>query len=232
MTFGELKTVVEKNLVESYLDENIFKKTIKEFKKNILNDKSFSIMYTLYDQLSTPQGLTESDAKDFLNEAIVLIQEIIQKNKFPKFISESKINQYEDIDNLVYNKTFNIIERLESRKNIIKTLMMETKQIKEPINIPIKTTIKIAKQTISNYFNNLDENTKKEFLQLISEDSEKLKQKFEEIRVSALDKLHNILESQEEHEIKEKILGTIDRIKSENFDHLNFLKLKNLEESI
>lgn len=232
MTFGQIKSVIEKNLVDSYLNEEVFKRSIKEFKKNILNNKSLSSLYTLYDQLSSPQGLTESEAKDFLNEGIVLIQEILQQSNLPRFNSNSKINQYEDIDNLVYNTTFDIMERVKSKNNVIKVLMQESKPVKEIVNLPIKTTITIAKQTLSNYFESLDENTKKEFLQLISEDSEKLESKFEDIKNSALGKLNTILESQEELEIKEKISETIEKVKSEKFDQLNFLRLKNLEKSL
>lgn len=232
MTFGQIKSVIEKHLVESYSNENVFKKSIKEFKKNILTNKSLSSLYTLYDQLSTPQGLTESEAKDFLNEGVNLIQEILEKSNLPRFISESKINQYEDIDNLVYNTTLDIRERVKSKNNIINVLMQESKSHKEVVNLPIKTTIKIAKQTLSNYFDNLDENTKKEFLQLISEDSEKLEQKFEEIKTSTLDKLKSIMESERESETKQKISETIEKIKTEKFDQLNFLRLKNLENSL
>lgn len=232
MTFGQIKSVIEKNLVESYSRQDLFKKSIKEFKKNILTNKSLSSLYTLYDQLSTPQGLTESEAKDFLNEGVNLIQEILEKSNLPRFISESKINQYEDIDNLVYNTTLDIRERVKSKNNIINVLMQESKSHKEVVNLPIKTTIKIAKQTLSNYFDNLDENTKKEFLQLISEDSEKLEQKFEEIKTSALGKLKSIMESERESETKQKISETIEKIKIEKFDQLNFLRLKNLENSL
>jgi hypothetical protein len=40
------------------------------------------------------------------------------------------------------------------------------------------------------------------------------------------------LENENESEIKLKISETIDRLKDEKFDQMNFLRLKNLEESI
>lgn len=232
MTFGQIKSLVEKNLIESYSNQEIFKKSLKEFKKNILNNKSLSSLYTLYDQLNTPQGLSESDAKDFLNEGILLIQEIIRKTNIPNFVTESKTNEYVDIDTLVYNTNLNISERVTARRNIISKLMENVKKHKEVVNLPIKTTINIAKQTLSNYFENLDEDTKKEFLSVISEDTDVLEKKFEEIKSNTLNKLNKIFESQEEVEIKERISETIDKIKSEKFDQLNFLKLKNLEKSL
>jgi len=59
-----------------------------------------------------------------------------------------------------------------------------------------------------------------------------LENRFETIRESAISKLNNILEKEEAQEMKTRISETIDKIKLEKFDQLNFLKLKNLEESI
>jgi hypothetical protein len=40
--------------------------------------------YALYDQLSTPQGLSEQDAKEFLEEGISLLHKILPTIKSPK----------------------------------------------------------------------------------------------------------------------------------------------------
>jgi hypothetical protein len=104
--------------------------------------------------------------------------------------------------------------------------------LKESINIPIKSMVSIANQTLRTYIDNLDESSKKEFFQLISEDSKSLETKFETLREGTITKLQVILENEEEFELKTKISETIDRLKSEKFDQVNFLKLKKLEESI
>jgi hypothetical protein len=78
----------------------------------------------------------------------------------------------------------------------------------------------------------LDESSKKEFIQLISEDTKTLEDKFETIRENTIKKLNSILEKEQEIELKTKLSETINKLKSEKFDQLNFLKLKNLEESI
>ena len=41
-----------------------------------------------------------------------------------------------------------------------------------------------------------------------------------------------MLDTEQEFEMKTKISETIDRLKDEKFDQMNFVKLKNLEESI
>jgi hypothetical protein len=92
--------------------------------------------------------------------------------------------------------------------------------------------VNIANQTLRTYIETLDENTKKEFFQLISEDSKSLETKFENLKESTITKLQSILDKEEEFELKTKISETIDRLKTEKFDQVNFLKLKNLEGSI
>jgi hypothetical protein len=232
MTFGKIKSIIENNLLESYKDEKEFKKSLKEFKQNVLSNKTISKLYSLYDQLSTPQGLNESDAKDFLEEGISLIQQLLPSIKLPRTLSENVQNRYSDIDALVYTNKLNLLERVNSKKNITSVLTSTNNVVKESINIPLKSMVSIANQTLNKYVENLDESSKKEFLKLISEDSKSLEDKFETIRESAISKLNVILEKEEEFELKTKLSETIDRLKTEKFDQLNFLRLKNLEESI
>jgi hypothetical protein len=231
MTFGQIKSIIEKNLLESYKNEKDFKKSLKEFKHNVLNNKTMSKLYSLYDQLSTPQGLSESDSKEFLEEGITLIQKLVSDIKTP-MVLETVENKYSDIDSLVYINKLDLLERVNSKKKIIKLISSKNEIVKESINIPIKTMVSIANQTLNNYIENLDENSKKEFLQIISEDVQSLETKFETIRENTIVKLNTMLEKEEEFEIKTKLSETIERIKVEKFDQLNFLKLKNLESSI
>ena len=92
--------------------------------------------------------------------------------------------------------------------------------------------VSIANQTLRGYIENLGENSKKEFFQLISEDTKTLETKFETLRENTITKLKGMLDTEQEFEMKTKISETIDRLKDEKFDQMNFLKLKNLEESI
>ena len=233
MTFGQIKSIIENNLLESYRNEQEFKKSLREFKHNVLSNKNMSKLYSLYDQLSSPQGLTENDAKDFLDEGINLIQKLLPTIKTPKTMSENVENNYSDVDSLVYSNKLDLMERLKSRKNLIQVLTSSKKEtVKETINIPLKSMVSIANQTLNSYLDNLDEGAKKEFIQLMSEDTSSLKTKFEDLRSSAIEKLSTLLESEQEFEVKTKLSETIDRLKVEKFDQLNFLKLKNLEESI
>lgn len=232
MTFGIVKSLIENNLLESYRDEKEFKKTLREFKHNVLSNKSMSKAYAVYDQLSTPHGLSEQDAKYFIEEGVNLLQRILPTLKLPLNINESTMNKYKDIDTLVYSQNVDLFERVSAKKNLIKLITSKKDSIKEGINIPITSMVTVANQTLRNYIETLDESSKKEFFQIVSEDTKVLEDKFETIKESAISKLKTILEGEQEEDMKLKISETIDKIKLEKFDQLNFLKLKNLEESI
>lgn len=232
MTFGQIKTSIEKNLLESYKDQSEFRKTLKEFKSNILNDKTMSKLYSLYDQLNTPQGLSESDAKDYLHEGINLIQSILPNLRRTTSLTESLDNNYKDLDTLVYSSTVDILERVNARKNIIKILSSNKDNLKESINIPLKSMVDVANQTLSTFIENLDESSKKELIKIVSEDTERLKLKFDVLKEMTLGKLNNIKEQNEDSEIKQKISETIGKIETEEFSQINYIRLKNLEQSI
>jgi hypothetical protein len=232
MTFGQIKTSIEKNLLESYKDQSEFRKTVKEFKSNILNDKTMSKLYSLYDQLNTPQSLTESEAKDFLHEGITLIQSILPNLRKTTSLTESLDNDYKDLDILVYSSTVDIFERVNARKNIIKILSSNKDGLTESINIPIKSMVDIANQTLTNFIENLDESSKKELIKVVTEDTERLKIKFDVLKEMTLGKLNNIKEQNEDSEIKQKITETINKIENEDFSQINYIRLKNLEQSI
>jgi uncharacterized protein (UPF0210 family) len=197
-----------------------------------LTNKSISRLYALYDDLTSEKGLSELDAKEYLEEGISLIQNIISTSKLPRFTSKSVPNKYENLDTIVYSKNLNISERVQAKKNIIENLMREPKKIQESINIPIKSMVNVANQTLENYIETMDESAKKDFLKIVKGNQTQLEEEFSTIKESAIKKLENILEAENEFEIKTKISETIDRLRIEEFNQMNFIRLSSLEKSI
>jgi hypothetical protein len=230
MTFGQIKTYVDNQLLESYSDKKNFKKSLLGFKEDVLENKSIAKLYSLYEELSTPQGLSERDAVEFVNEGINLIQKLIENISLPneKFGND---NNYKVIDNLVYNST-SIKERVESKKELVKVLTQEKTKIKESVNIPISSMVKIANQTIKNFIQTLDETSKKELETIINEDTKSLKIKFNSLKDDAAIKLNSLIEKESDQETKSKISETILKIQNEKFDQLSYFKLKKLVESL
>lgn len=231
MTFGQIKSIIEKNLVESFKDTSSFKQTLKEFKHNVLTNKSFSKIYSIYDDLSSPQGLSESDAKEFLDEAVIVIRHLLENTSLPKNGEKSE-NLYEDIDNVIYFNKVDIKERLNSKKTILTKLVENKIQVKDIPKIPIKSMVSIANQTLSRYVSGLDESSRKEIFHILAKSDSDLETEFTSLKESAVNKLKVLTSKEKDIDLKTKILETIGKIELEKYDQINYVRLKKLEESI
>lgn len=232
MTFGEVKSIIEESLIESYKDSKNFKNVLKEFNTNILTNKSLSKLYSLYDDLSSEKSLSEKEAKEYLEEGISLIRVVLEKTKLPKFSSKKIDNKYKDLDTLVYTKNLNISERVSAKNNLISNLTKSPNSLKESINLPLTSMVSVANQTLKNYIETMDESTKKDFFKVIKSNQNDLEKEFGTIKESAINKLQTILEGENEFELKTKISETIDRLKNEEFNQMNFVRISSLEKSI
>jgi polyhydroxyalkanoate synthesis regulator phasin len=205
---------------------------MNEFHQNVLTNKSISKLYSLYDDLTSEKGMSESDAKEYLEEGIKLIQTILGSSKLPKFSSKSINNKYSDLDTIVYVKSLNISERIQAKKNLVDTLKKSPNKVNESINIPLKSMVSVANQTLKSYVDTMDENTKKDFLKVVTGNPKELETEFTTIKESAITKLQTILEGESEVELKTKISETIDKIRGEEFNQMNYVRISSLEKSI
>lgn len=232
MTFGEIKSIIEESLIDSYKDSKNFKNVLGQFQNNVLSNKSLSKLYYIYDDLTSKKGLNESDAKEYLEEGIQLIRRIIKESKLPKFSLRNVENKYEDLDTLVYSNNINISERLEARKKLVKTLSESKQYNNVKVDLPLTSMVSIANQTLNKFVDNLDESSKKDFLYVLKEDQKTLKTKFTSLKEETIEKLKSHLKGETEEDLKLKIEETIKRLKNEEFNQINFVRLKNLQESI
>ena len=178
--------------------------------------------------------MSEQDAYEFIKEGVDLIQKILPKVNLPKgTIKESK-NNYKSIDELVYvdGKRIDLNDRLQNKKELVKILTQSKTQIKESVNIPLSSMVKVANQSLNNYIETLDESSKKELMEIIKEDTKSLKIKFESLKKDATIKLNGLIENESDSDVKTKITETVERISNEKFDQVAYLKLKQLVESL
>jgi len=231
MTFGEIKSIIEKNLLESYSNPANFKKTLKEFKHNILENKAYSKLYSLYDDLSTPKNLSKQDAEEYLEEGVSLIRYILENVKLPKKGGNVE-NLYKDLDILVYLNSINIQERIQSKKNVLGVLMSKPTINENVAQIPLKSMVSIANQTIQKYLETLDETTKKNVFHVFAGNQEDLEKEFETLKENTIQKLSSLKDNESESDVVKTIKETIEKIQSEKFDQLNYVRLKQLGDSI
>ena len=232
MTIGKLKTYFEKKFVETYQNEKEFKKVLKEFNEKVLKNKSVSRIYNLYDELTTPQGLKESESLDYINEGLRIINNEIRKQKLPSVSKEINENFYEEIYMLIYNNNLALSEIVKLKKEVSKVLSTKKPQIKESIKIPVSSMVKIANQTLKNFIETLDENSKKELFDVLKEDKKSLEILFNETKENAVSKLLSLKENEKYNTTITRIEETINKIKTEEFSQLNYFKIKKLNETI
>ena len=72
MTFGEVKSIIEESLIESYKDQKNFKKVMNEFHHNVLTNKSISKLYSLYDDLTFLDVVNDNGESVSLPKLVIL----------------------------------------------------------------------------------------------------------------------------------------------------------------
>ena len=185
----------------------------------------------MYDDLSKPKNLSSEDAKEYLEEGISLIRQILENVKLPKNGGNVE-NIYKDLDILVYLDSINIQERVQSKKNVLGVLMSKPKINENVTQIPLKSMVTIANQTIQRYLDTLDETTKKNVFHVFAGNQEDLEIEFETLKENTIQKLSSLKDNESESDVVKTIKETIEKIQSEKFDQLNYVRLKQLGESI
>jgi hypothetical protein len=232
MKFGEIKTIIENNLVDSVKDKKVFKENIQNFKKHFLNDSKLSKLYLIYGDLSKPRGLNEEEANRYLNEGVNWARTLIKEAKIPLIKNNLNKNDYELIDALVYETSKTIDESLDVKTKALSVLQTKPKEDINRINIPISSMIKVSNEKIKAHLNSMDESSKAEIISLLSENKEDLKSNFSLLKEDTITKLKNIKNSEKDLNLGKKLEETIDKVSNEKFDILNYYMLKKLNQSL
>ena len=237
MTIGQIKSGVEKILLESY-SNNTFANEIKVFKKLVLENKNISKIFYLYDELNSKKGLNENIVDSYINECITLYENTINKMDSSEFLSlkrwikDSKTeNLYENIDNLFSSDVLKIDTKVQSRKMISEQLKKQPETSKEVINIPLSSSLNIANKVLEQHIQELSESEKKELVDILSTSDNDLKVKFETLKENTISKLTTLKETSDT-ETSERIEETIEKVRNESFDKLNFYRMKVLLENL
>ena len=238
-TFGNIKTKIEKASIDLY-GKPVFKTFMNHFNSLVLENKDLSEIYYLYDDLSTKKGLDNSIAYDYLNESLEYSQILIESTKkniqnldrwVSLFVEDTKENNYKDIDNVIYNNSIKNLESiLESKKNIMNTLITEEKSntVSESYNLPLSSMVKIANDTLKKELSSLNENDKKELSEILKLNGEELKENFNNLKKLVLDNLKVSINESTDKELEGTIKKTINKVMEVKCNHYDYYKLKKL----
>jgi hypothetical protein len=203
-----------------------------------LENKELAKMYWLYDELKTKKGLDISIVNDYLNETILQFHNINKKinqkkiNKIVEWVKNvNETNQYEDIDNIFSENVMNIETKIKSKKIISESLTQPSTITKEKIELPLSVMVNVANKTINTYIEQLNENDKNKLIKFLSTDTEEMKKNYTSVKESVIEKL-SVIKNNSDVEVSNRIEETIEKIKNEKFDKLNYFRLNQLNESI
>lgn len=237
MKFGLIKSKIENVLTESFLNDT-FKNQMFVFEELVLKNENIKKLYFLYDELSTNKGLEKSLAEQFINECSVVIENTVKK------ITKEEINElelwvenvdgknlYENIDNLTTTNISLIENKIKSRNVILETLQSKSEDEKK-INTTLPELVKIGNKTINDFLSSLTESEQLKVKNVISESDEKLQVRFDLLKETIVEKLTDLKESETDKEVLDRINQTINKVQTESYDKLNYLKLKDLEKDL
>lgn len=238
MKFGLLKSKIEKNLLESY-SKGDFKTEMKYFKKLVLENKNISKLFYLYDELNSPKSLSESYAREYINECIKMYENTINKikqsdlNKIKSWVGNKNVdNLYENIDTLFSSDVLTIDSKIKSRNQIVESLKRLPQKKTKGVELPLSTMVSVANKTIKSYIDSLNESDKKELMKLLSEDDTKLSSEFETIKEGVITKLNEMKNANTDSTMLTRIDETLSKVISEKYDKLTYFKLKGLKENL
>jgi len=238
MKFGIIKSKIEKLFVESY-SNNKFKDQLFVFEELILKNKNLKKIYYLYDELSQNKGLDKSLAENFINESVVIYENTINNvtkenwlelNEWLK--STITTNHYSDVDKLFSNNITLLEEKIKSKHNIIESLQQSPKNLVESHEVPLNDLVDVANKTISDYLNTLSESDQLKVKNILKESDDKLQLKYEILKENVLEKLTELKVNETNSEIITKIVETTEKIQSENFNKITYLKLRELDKDL
>lgn len=235
MKIGVLKSKVEEKLLSSY-NKGTFKTEIKNFKKNILENKDLSKLFYLYDELNSNKGFTESFANEFLSESLNSFKEIYPRLKkqssVENWIKDIEVeNKYENIDNFLYSDVTKLEEKILSKKSITETLKKKPVVKEAVINVPVSKMVEVANQTILNHINSMNESEQNELYKFLSQDRKEVEKEFQTLKETVVSKL-NVLSESSDTETNNKIQETIAKVSKDEFSIVSFIQLKKLHEGL
>jgi hypothetical protein len=199
-------------------------------------------LYYIYDDLSKKKGLSNNIATDYINESIEYSQILIENNErslknvdeWISSIVKKSVNNYKDIDVTIYNKSIKNLETvLESKKRIINTIISEDKlKIKESINLPLKTMLRVANDRLNKELSNISESERKELIELSSLSDKSIKLEIDTLKEHVISNLKTSLNESKENDLKDTIENTIKKISESKYDKYNLYQLRKLNQGL
>jgi hypothetical protein len=210
-----------------------------------LENKDIAELYYIYNDLTENKGIPVDLVNDYINESVEYSQILVENNNKELSRINSWINSidlhgdvkniYETIDNVIYNNSIKNLENiLESKKQISKILSTPKKEvtIKESINLPLETMLKVANSKLNDEITNLSESEKNDIKEIVSLSKTELENRMENLKECIIENLKVKINESTESDLKNTIEKTVTKIQNSPVDFYNYYKLRQLQEGL
>lgn len=234
MEFGILKSKIEKKLTESY-SKNRLNSEMKNFKKFVLENPEVNKVFHIYNELSKGKNYEKIFAENFVNECVDLYSKIKIDTQslelLEKWVGNVETeNNYKDIDLILNKKILNIENIVNSKRRIVENLTKKEDQ-KSSVNLPLEKIYEVAQENLKKYLSELNESELKEIKKYLNLSESEIQKRYEVLSEMTIEKLEKLL-TESDKETSQRIQETIDKIKTEEINSVNFIKLKTLNENL
>jgi hypothetical protein len=124
-----------------------------------------------------------------------------------------------------------IDEKTKSKKLVIESLTKKQVDKKDSPKLPISMILNVANQKANEFLQNLDESDRTKVLEIIKLDDSSLKENFEKLKESTLNKIDGLI-NESEGELKNTLIETKNRISISESNKKEYIKLLDLNKSL
>ena len=189
--------------------------------------------------MSQNKGLDKQLAENFINESLVIYNNTINNITKQNWLELNEwlkpvvvTNNYSDIDNLFSDNITLLEEKIKSKCNIVEALQQLPKELVVSESVELNDLVNVANKTIGDYLKTLSESDQLKVKNILKESDDKLQLKYEILKENVLEKLTELKVNETDSEIITKIVETAEKIQSENFDKITYLKLRELDKDL
>jgi hypothetical protein len=235
MKFGIVKTKVEEKLIKSFKD-NTLKENLSFFKKNILSDKDFCKMMSIYDNLHENKNVDKETAIFIVDDLVsefkkTKLKESTLKNILNWTKDTENRSDYMTLDNLMYLGINETEEKSKSKKTIVENLTKKKGEPKKEPKLPISVILNVANQKAKEFLQTLDESDRTKVLEIIKMDDKELTDKFEKLKETTITNIDKLI-GESEGDLKKTLVDTKNKISESTVNKKEFIKLLDLNKSL
>jgi hypothetical protein len=241
--FGTLKSKILHKLTEAYANGK--KDEIKDILRSMKENKEFLSMYLFYEEIENKNIENKEHAELFVEEIIPLLRK--QSSDISKFtraldkkigdVTADKNEIYSHLDILCENDTLkNVDKKIIAKKKLVEHLL-KNKEIVEPISSTIIENTTLLHTILTNnfnvlYSNTLNENDKKQLIEILSISDEDLKTNFGTLKEEVTEKMDKMLIEEKNDDLKQKLIMALTEAKEMNASKYNYYKLQILKSGL